>query len=66
MIYGSIQPAPMPITSTNRRIRVPMAGFIPCYNLQAAVSAVACERLRQLETAPPAAHTLKSGKETDS
>jgi tRNA G18 (ribose-2'-O)-methylase SpoU len=30
------------------RIRVPMAGFIPCYNLQAAVSAVAVERLRQL------------------
>lgn len=30
------------------RIRVPMAGFIPCYNLQAAVSAIATERLRQL------------------
>jgi TrmH family RNA methyltransferase len=30
------------------RVRVPMAGFIPCYNLQAAVSAVAVERLRQL------------------
>jgi 23S rRNA (guanosine2251-2'-O)-methyltransferase len=30
------------------RIRVPMAGFIPCYNLQAAVSALAVERLRQL------------------
>ncbi len=30
-------------------IRVPMAGSIPCYNLQAAVSAVAIERLRQLE-----------------
>ena len=29
-------------------IRVPMAGFIPCYNLQAAVSAIATERLRQL------------------
>jgi len=35
------------------RIRVPMAGFIPCYNLQAAVSAVAIERLRQLETQSP-------------
>lgn len=33
------------------RIRVPMAGFIPCYNLQAAVSAVAVERLRQLASA---------------
>ena len=32
------------------RVRVPMAGFIPCYNLQAAVSAVAVERLRQLGT----------------
>jgi len=32
----------------DERIRVPMAGFIPCYNLQAAVSAVAIERLRQL------------------
>ncbi|MBM4334997.1 MAG: hypothetical protein FJ108_03675 [Deltaproteobacteria bacterium] len=32
-------------------IRVPMAGFIPCYNLQAAVSAVATERLRQLDRA---------------
>jgi tRNA G18 (ribose-2'-O)-methylase SpoU len=29
------------------RVSVPMAGFIPCYNLQAAVSAVATERLRQ-------------------
>ena len=37
------------------RIRVPMAGFIPCYNLQAAVSAIAVERLRQLEDySPPA------------
>lgn len=32
----------------NGSIRVPMAGFIPCYNLQAAVSAIATERLRQL------------------
>ncbi len=30
-------------------IRVPMAGFIPCYNRQAAVSAIATERLRQLD-----------------
>jgi len=37
------------------RIRVPMAGFIPCYNLQAAVSAVAVERLRQLALAPRSA-----------
>jgi len=30
-------------------IRIPMLGFIPSYNLQAAMAAVACERLRQLE-----------------
>ncbi len=29
-------------------IAVPMAGFVPSYNLQAAISAVAAERLRQL------------------
>jgi tRNA G18 (ribose-2'-O)-methylase SpoU len=34
------------------RVRVPMAGFIPCYNLQAAVSAVAVERLRQSAAGP--------------
>jgi tRNA G18 (ribose-2'-O)-methylase SpoU len=28
-------------------VRLPMRGFIPCYNLQAAVAAVALERLRQ-------------------
>jgi TrmH family RNA methyltransferase len=36
------------LARAHARIRVPMAGFIPCYNLQAAVSAVAVERLRQL------------------
>jgi len=30
-------------------VRIPMAGFIASYNLQAAVAAVAAERLRQLE-----------------
>jgi tRNA G18 (ribose-2'-O)-methylase SpoU len=48
---------PEVLARCDARIRVPMAGFIPCYNLQAAVSAVACERLRQLELAassPPA------------
>jgi tRNA G18 (ribose-2'-O)-methylase SpoU len=29
-------------------LRIPMAGFIPSYNLQAAMAAVAAERLRQL------------------
>jgi 23S rRNA (guanosine2251-2'-O)-methyltransferase len=32
-------------------VRLPMRGFVPCYNLQAAVAAVAIERLRQLEAA---------------
>jgi tRNA G18 (ribose-2'-O)-methylase SpoU len=36
------------------RVCVPMAGFIPCYNLQAAVSAVAIERLRQIAGRPAA------------
>ncbi len=31
-------------------VRVPMAGFIPSYNVQAAIAAVAVERLRQLGT----------------
>jgi tRNA(Leu) C34 or U34 (ribose-2'-O)-methylase TrmL len=29
-------------------VRVPMAGFIPSYNLQTAVAVLAAERLRQL------------------
>ena len=33
----------------HRIVRIPMAGFIPSYNLQAAVAAVAVERLRQSE-----------------
>jgi TrmH family RNA methyltransferase len=33
-------------------VRLPMAGFLPSYNLQAAVAAVAAERLRQHEAAP--------------
>jgi tRNA G18 (ribose-2'-O)-methylase SpoU len=32
-------------------LRLPMRGFIPCYNLQAAVAAVALERLRQAAAA---------------
>jgi len=31
-------------------ICIPMLGFIPSYNLQAAMAAVACERIRQLST----------------
>ena len=32
-------------------VRLPMRGFVPCYNLQAAVAAVALERLRQSDAA---------------
>ena len=31
-------------------LRIPMRGFMPSYNLQAAMAAVASERLRQQET----------------
>jgi len=43
---------PEVLARCDARIRVPMAGFIPCYNLQAAVSAVAVERLRQMASTP--------------
>tara|TARA_B110000495_G_scaffold160029_1_gene144267 strand:- start:62 stop:760 length:699 start_codon:yes stop_codon:yes gene_type:complete len=33
-------------------VRLPMPGFVPSYNLQVAVSALAIERLRQLEDRP--------------
>ena len=33
-------------------LRLPMEGFIPCYNLQAAIAAVALERLRQAANRP--------------
>jgi 23S rRNA (guanosine2251-2'-O)-methyltransferase len=32
----------------NEAVRIPMAGFVPSYNLHAAMAAVAVERLRQL------------------
>lgn len=31
------------------RIKIPMAGFVPSYNVQAALAAIASERLRQLQ-----------------
>lgn len=40
-------------------LRLPMGGFIPSYNLQAAVSAVAVERLRQLGASHSAAQYSK-------
>jgi 23S rRNA (guanosine2251-2'-O)-methyltransferase len=33
-------------------VRIPMAGFVPSYNVQAAMAAIAVERLRQLAAAP--------------
>jgi tRNA(Leu) C34 or U34 (ribose-2'-O)-methylase TrmL len=44
---------PRVLARCHDRVCVPMSGFIPCYNLQAAVSAVAVERLRQIRCAPP-------------
>ena len=32
----------------DRVVRIPMAGFVPSYNVQAAIAAIAIERLRQL------------------
>jgi tRNA G18 (ribose-2'-O)-methylase SpoU len=39
------------LAAADRVLRVPMRGFIPSYNLQAALSAVAIERIRQLSEA---------------
>ena len=39
---------PAVLARCDRVLRVPMAGFVPSYNLQAAMAAVAAERLRQL------------------
>ena len=40
-------PAPL-LARCDAVLRLPMAGFIPSYNLQAAPAVVAVERLRQL------------------
>jgi TrmH family RNA methyltransferase len=40
--------APECLARCDEVVRLPMAGFIPSYNLQAAMAAVAIERLRQL------------------
>jgi tRNA G18 (ribose-2'-O)-methylase SpoU len=41
------------LASADDTLRIPMAGFIASYNLQAAVAAVAAERFRQLEARCP-------------
>jgi tRNA G18 (ribose-2'-O)-methylase SpoU len=38
------------LAAADRVLRIPMRGFIPSYNLQAAMAGVALERLRQLTT----------------
>ena len=42
--------APWLLDACDNVVRIPMAGFVPSYSLQAAVSAVAVERMRQLAT----------------
>lgn len=36
------------LAAADATVRIPMAGFVPSYNLQAAMTAIATERLRQL------------------
>ncbi|MET0385494.1 MAG: TrmH family RNA methyltransferase [Polyangiales bacterium] len=40
--------APEHIAGCDASVRIPMAGFVPSYNVQAAMAAIASERLRQL------------------
>jgi len=48
VIGGETRGIPAPILARcDAVLRIPMAGFIPAYNLQAAMAAVAAERLRQ-------------------
>ena len=37
------------LSACDEVVRIPMAGFVASYNLQAAVAAIAAERFRQLE-----------------
>ena len=48
VIGGETRGIPAPVLARcDAVLRIPMAGFIPAYNLQAAMAAVAAERLRQ-------------------
>ncbi len=48
VIGGETRGIPAPVLARcDTVLRIPMAGFIPAYNLQAAMAAVAAERLRQ-------------------
>jgi tRNA G18 (ribose-2'-O)-methylase SpoU len=42
--------APSLLTRCAAVARIPMAGFVPSYNVQAAMAAIAVERLRQLSS----------------
>ncbi len=51
VVGGERHGIPQPVLDAcDRVLRIPMRGFIPSYNVQAAVAMVAGERLRQLET----------------
>lgn len=41
------------LAASSAVVRIPMAGFVPCYNLQVAVAAIATERLRQQQEPRP-------------
>jgi tRNA G18 (ribose-2'-O)-methylase SpoU len=53
VVGGEARGVPDAILATcDAVVRIPMRGFLPSYNLQGAVAAVAAERLRQLEGNP--------------
>ena len=52
-------PAPL-LAGADAVLRLPMPGFIPAYNLQAALAAVAAERLRQLDGPPASPHNPRA------
>jgi TrmH family RNA methyltransferase len=48
VVGGETHGIPAPVLERcDSLVRIPTSGFIPSYNLQAAVAAVAAERLRQ-------------------
>jgi tRNA G18 (ribose-2'-O)-methylase SpoU len=53
VIGGEERGIPLPVLERcDATLRIPMAGFVPSYNLQAAMAAVAVERLRQERSRP--------------
>lgn len=55
---------PAVLDAADERVRVPMAGFVPSYNVQAAVAVLAVELLRRRETTEPTGggEALHSGR----